>query len=607
MPNLPKKCIFAERRQQISLIKKTDMKTLKRIATVALAAIALVAGNNAEACTNFLFTKGATVDGSTMITYAADSHTLYGELYYRQAADYAEGTMFMLVDWDSGKKLFEIPQVAHTYSVVGNINECQLAIGETTYGGREECWKEEVKGIDYGSLIYVTLQRAKNAREAIYWMTKLVADYGYCSEGESFSICDPNEVWILEMIGKRSAPVKADLAKKLKYQYSEGAVWVARRIPDGYVSGHANQARITQFPQEVKKSYKAISSKQMGKHLYDAEVECVYAADVITYARACGWYEGKDADFSFADTYCPLTFSGIRGCDARVYAMFNRVNNNMKKYEAYAMGDARAERMPLWIKPDKKISVLDAMSLMRDHYEGTAMDMSKDMGAGPFACPYRWRPMSWEIDGKQYVHERATSTQQTGFSFVAQCRSWLPAKVGGILWFGVDDTYSTVYCPMYCGITKVPECFRQGNGDMLTYSETAAFWLFNRVTNFVYSRYSDMIVDLQKVQSELEQGFVKAVAKMDDEAKNAPESEVVNVLNKFSNKQASLMMREWNKLDKYLLVKYIDGNIKKEKDGKFQRTESGMAAFPEQPKYPEWYYRQIVNDHGDVVIEKPMQ
>ncbi len=544
-----------------------------------------------------------------MITYAADSHVLYGELYYRKAADYPEGTMFMLVDWDSGRKLFEIPQVAHTYSVVGNMNEHQLAIGETTYGGREECWKGEVKGIDYGSLIYVTLQRAKNAREAIYWMTKMMADYGYCSEGESFSICDPNEVWILEVQAKRSAPVQADLAKKLKYKYTDGTVWVARRIPDGYVSGHANQARITQFPQEGKWNKakgKGLHKTLCGNHIdyiYEPEVECVYSPDVIQYARACGWFSGKDEEFSFADTYAPLTFSGIRGCDARVYAMFRRVNKEAERYEKYAMGDPNAERLPLWIKPDHQVDLYEVMNLMRDHYEGTAMDMSKDKGAGPFACPYRWRPMDFEVDGKAYVHERATSTQQTGFSFVAQCRSWLPNKIGGILWFGVDDTYSTVYCPMYCGITKVPLCFREGNGDMLTYSDNAAFWLFNRVSNFLYSRYSDMIVDVQRVQSDLEHGFIKDVLRLDDKAKSVVDNEqaLTNLLNDFSNRQAERMMKEWSNLDHYLLVKYIDGNIKKEKNGTFERTETKGAAFPMQPKYPEWYYKMIVEDHGDVV------
>ena len=412
------------------------------------------------------------------------------------------------------------------------------------------------------------------------------------------------------MIGKRGAPVKADLAKKLKYKYTDGAVWVARRIPDGYVSGHANQARITQFPQEGKFSkakgkglHKVISSLHMD-YIYEPEVECVYSADVITYARACGWFDGQNADFSFCDTYAPLTFSGMRGCDARVYAMFNRVASGMQRYEKYAMGDATAERMPLWIKPDHKVDLHEVMNLMRDHYEGTSMDMSKDLGGGPFNCPYRWRPMGFEVDGHSYVHERATSTQQTGFSFVAQCRGWLPAKVGGILWFGVDDTYSTVYCPMYCGITKIPECFRQGNGDMLTYSETAAFWLFNRVTNFVYSRYSDMIVDLQKEQNRLEETYIHDVQKFDQRAKDSEGEALARQLNDFSGRAAARMMMTWNDLDRYLLVKYMDGNIKKEKDGKFERTETGMAAFPKQPAYRQEWYRMIVRDHGDVIREK---
>ncbi len=568
---------------------------------------ALGFGSVADACTNFLFTKGATKDGSTMITYAADSHTLYGELYYRKAADYPAGSMLMLVEWDTGKPLFEIPQVEHTYSVVGNMNEHQLAIGETTYGGRKECWNTPVKGIDYGSLIYVTLQRAASAREAIKVMTDLVAKYGYCSEGESFSICDPNEVWILEMIGKRAAydTVKGKpVLKKAFKGYKDGAVWVARRIPNGYVSGHANQARITTFPQEVKGSFKAISSKNM-QHLYRSEVECVYSEDVISFARMHGWFTGKDADFSFADTYAPLTFSGIRGCDARVYAMFNRVNGNMQKYEKYAMGDPNAERLPLWIRPDHKVDLQEVMNLMRDHYEGTAMDMTQDVGAGPFACPYRWRPMTWKLDGKEYIHERATSTQQTGFSFVAQCRGYISdPRVGGIIWFGVDDTYSTCYCPMYCGITEIPECFREGNGSMTEYSETSAFWLFNRVTNFCYSRYDSMIKDLQVVQNQLESKFIRDIAHRDKKLANVEPGQVVRQLNTFSREFAQEMMREWTKLDHYLLVKYIDGNIKKEENGKFKTTETGMSASPNQPEYPKWFYKQIVDDHGKVVEQK---
>ena len=581
-----------------------------RILAAAFLVAALSVASVSEACTNFLFTKGATKDGSTMITYAADSHTLYGELYYRKAASYPAGTMFQVIDWDSGTPLIMIPQVEHTYSVVGNINEHQLAIGETTYGGRDELAKEIEGGIDYGSYIYLTLQRAKNAREAIFVLADFMAKYPYHSEGESFSICDPNEVWILELIGKRPGTVKPELAKKLKYKYTDGAVWVARRIPDGYVCGHANQARITQFPQEPKKFQKAmgkglhsvISSAHM-EYIFEPEVECVYSSEVITYARACGWYDGTDADFSFCDTYAPLTFSGMRGCDARVYAMFNRVAKGMRKYERYAMGDATAERLPLWVKPDHQIDVREAMNLMRDHYEGTAMDMTNDLGAGPFNCPYRWRPMGFEYEGHSYVHERATSTQQTGFSFVAQCRSWLPDKVGGILWFGVDDTYSTVYAPMYCGITEIPLCFRQGNGDMLTYSETSAFWLFNRVSNFVYSRYSDMIKDLQRVQNRLEGSYVKDVAKFDERAKQSDGEALERQLNDFSVRAAARMMKEWSDLDHYLLVKYMDGNIKKEKDGKFERTSTGNAVFPEQPHYRKEWQRMIVNDHGDVIRE----
>ena len=589
------------------------MRISKIFLALTLVATMVMAGR-VQACTNFLFTKGATKDGSTMITYAADSHVLYGELYYRAAANYPAGTMFQVVDWDSGKPLIKIPQVDHTYSVVGNINEFQLAIGETTYGGREELANEIEGGIDYGSLIYLTLQRARNAREAIAVLAGFLKDYPYHSEGESFSICDPNEVWIFELIGKRPGLVKADRAKKLKYKYTDGAVWVARRIPDGYICGHANQARITQFPQEPKKWQKVkgkglhsvISSAHID-YIYEPEVECVYSSDVITFARACGWYDGTDAEFSFSDTYAPLTFSGIRACDARVYAMFRRVNASMVKYERYAMGDASAERMPLWIKPDHKVDVHEVMGLMRDHYEGTAMDMTQDVGAGPFACPYRWRPMGFTVDGRNYIHERATSTQQTGFSFVAQCRSWLPNKVGGIIWFGVDDTYSTVYCPMYCGITKIPHCFEVGNGSMTEYSPTSAFWLFNRVTNFAYSRYNSMIVDIQKIQSSLEEGFIKDVARFDTRAAAATAEELTELLNDFSNRQAKKMMDEWNKLDQYLLVKYMDGNIKREENGHFKTTEYGGCASPEQPQYPMWFYRQIVKDHGNVIEEREVK
>ncbi|MCQ2260756.1 MAG: C69 family dipeptidase [Bacteroidales bacterium] len=566
----------------------------KPILITTLLAFACLLTPSSKACTNFLFSKGSTVDGSTMITYAADSHVRYGQLRHSPASDHEPGEMLDIYDYGSLKYLLSIPQPAHTYNVVGFINEHQLAIGETTWGGRAELEHGNKTGIDYGNLIYVTLMRAKNCREAIKVMDELTRTYGYCNGGESFSLCDPNEVWIYEIIDKGD---------------EQGAVWVARRVPDGYVCGHANQARITQFPQEVGKFKKArgkglhttLSSNHLD-YIDEPEVECVYSADVVSFARKQGWFSGKDADFSFADTYNPLTFSGARACDARVYAMFNRVAPDMQRYEAYAMGDLKAERLPLWVKPDHKISNLEVMSLMRDHFEGTPMDMTQDVGAGPFHCPYRWRPMDFEVDGKQYVHERATSTQQTGFSFVAQCRSWLPNKVGGILWFGVDDTYSTCYCPMFCGITEIPLCFREGNGSMSQYSETSAFWLFNRVSNFCYLRYDVMIKDVQKVQSLLEKNWSEKLARFT--INNATNEQTVSIINGLCSTMANEMMTSWKELDILLLTKYIDGNIKQEENGKILTTETGVVKYPSQPKYPDWFYRAIVEDHGDILQVK---
>ena len=577
-------------------MKKTLFKTLCVCMTASLLAIATAA----NACTNFLVTKGATVDGSTFVTYAADSHVLYGELYYRAAASFPKGTEFEVIDWDSGRPLGKIKQAEVTYSVVGNMNEYQLVIGETTYGG-VDCLQHCDGIIDYGSLIYITLQRAKNAREAIKVMAELVEEYGYASEGESFSIADPNEVWIMEMIGKGKPHYDTIKGKPvLNKKWNNGAVWVARRIPDGYVCAHANQARITTFPME-KASKNSISSKNL-KKIFDKDVDVVYAEDVVEFARMKGLYKGTDENFSFSDTYNPVTFSGARACEARVYAFFNRVAGGMEKYEKYAMGYDLKNRMPLWIKPDRQLDVHDMMMLMRDHYEGTPMDMTKDVGAGPFKCPYRWRPMSFSVDGNEYIHERATSTQQTGFSFVAQCRGNLPRKVGGVLWFGVDDTYSTVYCPMFCGITEIPECFREGNGNMLEYSETAAFWLFNQVSNFAYLRYSDMIKDIQRVQTELEMDFIDRVRDASqDFAQN--EDNLQARLNNFSAEMANNMFTRWRDLSHQLLVKYIDGNIKKGTDFNFESTGTrpGQAAFPEQPKYPEWWYRYIIENHGSTI------
>ena len=545
--------------------------------------------NFSQACTNLIVSRGATTDGSTFITYAADSHVRYGQLRYHAGGDHPMGETVKLYNYGSLKFQIEIPQVPHTYRVVGFINECQLAMGETTWGGISPLDKGNAEGIDYGNLIYVTLQRARDCREAIQVMAQLVETFGYSDGGESFSIADPNEVWLFEITSKGKD--------------EKGAVWVARRVPDGYICGHANQARITTFPWEKttrqrdsKSSGKSISSKHIDR-IFVPEVECVYSDDVASFARRQGLYSGTDADFSFADTYNPLTFSGLRACEARVYAMFNRCADDMQRYEAYAMGDANAERLPLWVKPNRKLDVQDVMALMRDHFEGTPMDMTQDVGAGPFHCPYRWRPMDFEVDGQKYVHERAISTQQTGFSFVAQCRSWLPDRVGGILWFGVDDTYSTCYCPMFCSIDSIPLCFREGNGSMSQYSETSAFWLFNRVSNFCYLRYDSMIVDVQRVQRELESNWVRQVGRLTADADH-------HTLTSFSHRRANEMMTRWRQLDQLLLMKYIDGNIKTVENGRIKTTPTGVVTGIKQPPYPAWFYRQIVNDHGEVLRVK---
>ncbi|MEI8115129.1 MAG: C69 family dipeptidase [Bacteroidia bacterium] len=553
------------------------IKKLQRIAILSLLTVVLGIPVSL-ACTNFLITKGATVDGSTMITYAADSHTLYGELYYQPAQDYAAGALRDIYEWDTGKFMGRIPQGAHTYSVVGNMNENQVAIGETTYGGREILFKQAGAIMDYGSLIYIALQRSKSAREAIGVMTDLVEKYGYASEGESFSISDPNEVWIMEMIGKGEG--------------EKGAVWVAQRVPDGYICGHANQARITTFPM-------------------NDEANCLFAKDVISFAREKGWFDGKNKDFSFSDIYAPVDFSGARFSDARVYSGFNKVYSGMKQYEDYILGNVKhdgenkfpSNRMPLWVKPDKKLTVQDVMGMMRDHYEGTPLDMTKDIGGGPFKLPYRWRPLSWKIDSVSYVNERAISTQQTGFSFVAQSRSWLPNPIGGIIWFGVDDTYSTCYVPMYCGITETPLCFKVGNGDMLTFSETSAFWTFNMVSNFTYLRYDAMIPDVLKVQKNLENKFVAYTPSVDLAAQNlwnsGKKQEALQFLTDYSVSQANGMTQEWKKLSQFLIVKFMDGNIKKEKNGVFEHTETGMSPMPNQPGYPDWWKKVIVEGTGD--------
>lgn len=542
-----------------------------------LLCIGLLLSNKSNACTNFMITKGASTEGSNMVTYLADAHVLYGELYFNAAADHPKGAMLDVREWDTYKLLGKIKQVPHTYQTIGNMNEHQLIIAESTYGGRSEL-RDTTAIMDYGSLIYITLQRSKTAREAIAVIDDLMQTYGYYSSGESFSIADKNEVWYMELISKG--------------MYEKGAVWVARKVPDGYVTAHANQARITQFP------------------LDDPE-NCLYAKDVISFAKKRGWYKGKDEDFSFSDTYAPVDFGGARFCEARVWAFFNRVTQNMNQHVDYALGKVQYDkqgyatnRLPLWVKPDNKLSPKNVMDLQRDHYEGTPLDMSKDPGSGAFGNPYRWRPLTWEVDSVKYCNERAISTQQTGFSFVAEARSQYPDAVGGRLWFGVDDTYSTCYTPIYSASTRVPECFRVGNGDMLNFSETSAFWTFNTVSNLAYLRYQYIIKDIQKLQNKLENSYVERVKEIDIKAlaqyKKNPDT-AIEYLTKFSVDNAQSMTQSWKELRNFLIVKYLDGNIKVEENGRFKTNGNGsnIPASPDQPGYSKSFYRKIVEDTGE--------
>ncbi|HRX98300.1 MAG TPA: C69 family dipeptidase [Bacteroidales bacterium] len=535
------------------------------------------------ACTNFLITKGASTDGSTMISYAADSHVLYGELYHWPAATWPEGTMLDIYEWDTGKFLGQIKQASETYNVVGNMNEHQVAIGETTYGGLHELGSQPGAIMDYGSLIYVALQRAKSARDAIKIMTELVAEYGYYSSGESFSISDANEVWILEMIGKGEG--------------NKGAVWVARRIPDGYVCAHANQARIQTFP--LADGVNSITFSQRDK-LNDPGVSCYYADDVISFARTRGYFDGDDAKFSFSDTYAPVDFGGARFCEVRVWSFFKSVNSGMDKYLDYASGHNLENRMPLWIKPDRKVAVEDMMDYMRDHLEGTPLDMTKDMGAGPFGNPYRWRPLTWKVDGVTYCNERATATQQTGFVFVAQARSWLPDPVGGIFWFGVDDAASTVFTPMYCGITNVPESYAVGNGSMMEFSFDAAFWVYNMVSNYAYTRYNVIHPEIRAEQTKLEWQFINDTKEIDKKAADLftnDKEAAIKMLTYYSVKTGDETTRHWLKFYTYLFTKYMDGNIKEARD--VPEGYKYVTPSLDQPGYsPEWY-RKIVEETGD--------
>ena len=540
----------------------------KIVLTLAL----LAATATALACTNFIVTKGASTDGSVMVTYAADSHQLYGALYKHNGGKQKSSTL-AVNEWDTGRSLGSIKQIPTTYSTVGNMNEHSLIITETTYGGRSEL-EDPKGGIDYGSLIYITLQRAKTAREAIGIIANLANTYGYASSGESFSIADANEAWIMELIGKGS------MLDANGNNIRKGIVWVARRIPDGYVSGHANQARITTFP------------------LNDKE-NCLYSSDVISFAREMGYFNGKDEEFSFCDAYAPLDFGGLRACEARVWAFFRTITEGMDQYTDYAMGHNPKNRMPLWVKPTKKVSPKQLFDAMRDHYEGTPMDMTTDIGAGGNACPYRWRPMYFKVDGVQYCNERATATQQTGFWLCGQARE---GKTG-ILWFGTDDAATSPLTPIYCNTTEVPWCLDEKNGSMLHYSPTSMFWVTNRIAQLAYLRYDVIGKRVREEVDKWENERLAEVEKFDASTANLSAKKAQKLQTTYSTTTAQELFKKWDSLDKYLLVKYIDGNEKAENEKGFIDNGNGCN-IPDKIKqsgYSEKWKRAVAEDNGKVL------
>ncbi len=572
---------------------------MKRIdPLITAAALAGVFGAGAAlACTSYLVTPGASADGSSLITYAADSHIRYGELYFFPGGPREPGEYFQARDRGTHKPLAKVPHPERTYQVVGFLNERQVAIGETTFGGRDAL-RDTTGGIDYGSLMFLALQRAASAREAIAVMGRLVEQHGYYSSGESFSIADPREVWIMEMIGKGTDLARDDRTGQTVNRH-QGAVWVARRIPDGYISAHANHARITTFP--LADGRTSITCRQLD--LLDRPgVATIYAHDTISFARSAGFYDGPDADFSFSDVYAPLDFGAARFCEARVWSMFRRLDDGMERFRDYALGLSVQDRMPLWIEPERKLAVEDLIAFKRDHLQGTELDMQQDIGAGPWGKPYRWRPLTWELDGKKYFHERTTATQQTAFSFVAQLRPGLPDPIGGILWFGVDDMNTTVYVPMYAGMTRVPPSFAEGNGHILEYADDAAFWVFNKVAHFAYLRYSLTLPDIQKAQAELERRHRAMVPAADRAARELFDRDpdlARDFLTKVSVNLAQDTVARWQDLFRFLMVKYLDGNIKQETGGVFATNEWGKYPIVEHPPYPEWWLRLIVETTGD--------
>ena len=539
------------------------MQLSKKLKAIALAALMSASAMEASACTNLIVGKKASVDGSVLVSYNADDYGMFGHLCHYPAGTHKKGEMRKIFDWDTGEYHGEIPEAPVTYNVIGNINEFQLSIGETTYGGREEM--VDTTGIlDYGSLIYVTLQRAKTAREAISIMTSLVEKYGYCSSGETVSICDPNEAWIMEMMG--SGPG------------SKGVVWVAVRIPDNAICAHANQSRIGKFDMKDKKNV-------------------IYSKNVISYARKMGWFTGKDADFSWKNTYARPDFSGRRFCDARVWSFFNHYQKGFDRYLPWALGkDPNAEDMPLWIIPDRKLSVHDVEMGMRDHYEGTALALdTTNVGGGIYQMPYRPTPLQFKVDGKTYFNERPISTQQSAFSFVSQLRSWMPREIGGVIWFGNDDANMIAYTPVYCGNTVQPECYNTPGADAVTFSDKNAFWVCNWVSNMVYPRYSQIFPELKTVRDSLEASYFAQQADFEKKAMElyvTDKQAALRLLNEYSVDKAQQMLAEWKNLAIRIIVKYNDMGVKQEKDGKIQKKVM-------RPGYPESFARKLVKETGD--------
>ena len=530
--------------------------------------VVLAASWKAEACTNLIVGKNASADGSTIISYSADSYGLFGELYHFPAGLHNKGELLDIYEWDTGKYLGQIAQAKETYNVIGTMNEHQLTIGETTFGGRPEL-VDTTGVIDYGSLIYIALQRSRNARQAIKVMTDLVQEYGYYSSGESFTIADPNEVWIMEMIGKGPGV--------------RGAVWVAVRVPDDCIAAHANQSRIHQFDMNDKEN-------------------CLYSSDVISFAREKGYFSGVNKEFSFADAYAPLDFGARRFCEARVWSYYNLFTDRGQEFLPYIQGTSNTP-MPLFVKPNRKLSVQDVQRAMRDHYEGTPLDLSNDFGAGPYHAPYRLSPLTFKVDGEEYFNERPISTQQSGFVFVAQMRAELPDPVGGVLWFGTDDANMISFVPVYCCTNRVPECFTRVDGaDYITFSWNSAFWIYNWVANMVYPRYDLMIGDLREVQQSLEQSFFTAqpgIEQVAQELYKKDPQKAVRFLTGYTNQMAQSAFESWKKLGEFLVVKYNDGVTKRVKNGRFARNAIGQPARVIRQGYPEDFLKEYVRQTGE--------